>query len=153
MTRSPPCATTHLRICSPGKTTFIKFMLARLISAHQVVLLYSNFKVHLFYHGQVYTRPAESGFDYLPRHQKTRYCPIWALIDVDSRDQGPPITPDDNIWPIQMSCPNPVRWKSWRKQNRAVLLGMPLWNMEELMEGYVFSQFSFSAIDPGHAVR
>ena len=36
--RSLPCATTHQRIF-PGKTTFLKFMLARLISARQVVLL------------------------------------------------------------------------------------------------------------------
>ena len=34
-----------------------------------------------------------------------------------------------------------------------VLLGMPLWNMEELMKGYAFSLFSLSATDLGHVVR
>ena len=34
-----------------------------------------------------------------------------------------------------------------------MLLGMPLWNMEELMKGYAFSLFSLSATDLGHVVR
>lgn len=40
--------------CPLGKTTFLKFVLARLISAGQVVLLCDNTEVYLFYHGQVY---------------------------------------------------------------------------------------------------
>jgi hypothetical protein len=125
-------------------------MLVRLISARQVVLLWDSSRAYLFYRGQVYFRSTVFGFEDLPEHQRTPYCPIWALIDMDYQYQGPPITGSSNIWPIQASSPDPVRWKHWRKQNRAALLGLPPWNMEELMEGYVFSLF---AIEPGHVAR
>jgi len=137
----------------PGKTTFLKFTLARLISHRQVVLLCDITKAFLFYHGKVYSRPTQYGFGDLPIHQEATYCPIWALLDVDYQDQGPPITARANIWPIQASYPNPIQWKSWRKQYNAALLGMPLWKMDDLMEGYVFSVFSPSAINSSHATR
>jgi len=132
---------------------FLKFMLARLISDRQVVLLCDINTVLLFYHGKVYSRPTQRGFGDLPEHQEAPYCPIWALIDMDCLEEGPPITGSDNIWPIQASSPNPIRWKSWRKQTGAALLGMPLWKMNELMEGYVFSVFSLSAIHSSHAAQ
>ena len=75
------------------------------------------------------------------------------LVDVDGHDHGPPIGAGENIWPIQASSPNPIRWKSWRKQYDATLLGMPLWKMDELVEGYVFSVFSLSVINSSHATR
>jgi hypothetical protein len=128
-------------------------MLARLISARQVVLAYDGTGLRLFYQGQVYSRPAAYDFDNLPQGSDTEYCPIWMLIDVDNRNQEPPIPVGLMVWPIQASSPNPARWKAWRKQYNAALLGMPLWDLEELMEGYVFSLFSLSAIDPGHVVR
>ena len=33
-----------------------------------------------------------------------------------------------------------------------LLLVMSLWDMEELMEGYVFNLFPLSGIDPGHVI-
>jgi len=146
-------ATTHRRIGSPGKTTFPNFMLARLISARQVVLPRKPTQVHLFYYGQVYSRPTVLGLEGLPENAQTPHFPIWALVDADLRKGEPPIIDTSNVWPIQASSPNPARWDSWSEQYRAAELGMPLWNMEELMEGYVFSLFSLSAIDPGHVVR
>jgi hypothetical protein len=128
-------------------------MLARLISARQVVLLCDTSNTYLFYHQRVHTRPTASGFEDLPRLQETPYYPIWALIDVDFQDYGPPITGSSNIWPIQTSSPDPARWKLWQKQNEAALLGMPLWSMEELMKGCVFTLFSLSDIGPGHVLR
>ena len=139
-TRSSPHTMTHRPAHSPGKTTFLIFMLARLISAHQVVLLCGNAKIHLFYRGQVYYQPAESDFT-LPRSLYDH--PIWSLIDVDFKDREPPesITGIRSVWPIQTSSPNPVRWKYWSKQAEAAILGMPLWTMEELVKGYVFNLF------------
>jgi hypothetical protein len=128
-------------------------MLARLASAYQVVLLCDISDVFLFYRGKVYFRPDSSGFRNLPESQGKTYCPVWALIDVDFRETGPRFTGSSNIWPIQTSSPNPNRWKLWREQLGAPLLGMPLWSMEELMKGYAFSLFSLSAIDPGHVIR
>ena len=150
MTRSPLHTMTYWSIRSPGKTTFLMFMLARLISAHQVVLLCDNSELHLFYRGQVYYQSTES---YITLPQSP--YPIWSLIDVDFQDRGPPcdITGNLDVWPIQTSSPKPVRWQCWSKQIDAAILGMPLWTMEELIEGYVFSLFPLSAIDPGHVVR
>jgi len=127
-------------------------MLLWLISARQVVLLCDNNKVYLFYCGQVYFRPTETGFEDLPVRIRASYYPLWTLIDVNYENHGPPINAGSNIWPIQTSSPNPSRWKSWRKQNGAALLGMPLWNTEELMEGHVFNLFSLPAIDSGRVV-
>ena len=134
-------ATTDRRICSPGKSTFLFFMLTRLFSARQVVLLCNSTYAYLFYRGNVYRRPAMYGFWDLPENPNRQYCPIPALIDVDYKNQGPSIERDANVWPIQASSPNPDRWKEWVKQNKASKLGMPLWTTEELMRGYVFSLF------------
>ena len=144
MTRSPPRKTTHRHIRSPGKATFLNFMLARLLAACQVVVMCDNSDVYLFYCGQVYSRPAKSGFWNLPTRKGAWYCPIWALIDVDYQSQEPPIPSEPSIWPIQASSQNPARWKSWSKQNGAPMLGMPLWSEEELMSGCAFSMFSLS---------
>ena len=128
-------------------------MLTRLISARQVVVLYHGTTgAYLFYCGQVYSQSAEYAVRGLPRHQRIQYCPIWALVDMDFQKHGPPLTGSSNLWPIQASSPDPIRWKSWLERNGATLLGMPLWNTEELMEGYAFGQFSLSAIEPGHVI-
>ena len=121
-------------------------MLARLISSHQVVVLCDSHKAHLFYHNKVYTRPAQFAFEDLPTRKETRYFPIWALIDVDYEERGPHLASTD-VWPIQTSSPNPIRWNSWLKQHGAVLLGMPVWTRQELIKGYVFSSFSLSTFD------
>ena len=151
MIRSPPRATTHRHIHFPGKSLFLMFMLVRLISAHQVVLLCGSSEVFLFYCGRVYSRPTASGLGELPRHQHEEYHPIWALVDVDYIGQGPPITNLSNIWPIQASSPNPVLWKAWSKQTNASILGMPRWNTEDLIKGFVFSLFSLPLIRPCHS--
>ena len=141
VTRSPPCAVPHRPTCSPGKTTFLKFMLARLISAHQVVLLCDDPETHLFYHGKVYSRSISFGFKDLPRRRVMGYCPIWALIDVGSSAWEPPIVEAMVVWPIQASS-NPGQWRWWNKQYRTALLGMPRWNTKELVGGCAINLFS-----------
>ena len=146
-----PRTITHRCIGSAGKTTFLTYMLVRLMAADQIVLLLNASGLRLFYHGKVYLRPAIHGFSGIPEHN-TRY-PIWTLVDVDSWEEGPPLDPNLDIWPIQASDPDPRKFASWVKKYGAILLGMPLWNMEELIEGYVFSRLSLSAINPGHPVH
>jgi len=153
MTRSPPCAATHRWIRPPGKTTFLPFMLARLVSAHQVVVYYTSGRSVLFYRGEVYTRSALSGFEDLPMIQGILYCPVWTLIDMDFGNGAPPIVEDSNIWPIQASLLNPIRWNQWRERDGAALLGMPLWSMEELIMGYAFALFPLLSTDPGHPLQ
>ena len=127
---------------------FLSFLLARLLSVRQVVLLYTNAETYLFYRGQAYSRPTGPRLKHLPTRTIERYCPIWMLIDMDDANRGPHIGKRLNIWPIQASSPNPTRWRVWKKQYGAFLFGMPLWSMDELIAGYVFSLFPLSAINP-----
>ena len=153
MTESPPHSAAYRRICSPGKTTFLKFLLTRLLVAEQVVLLYDNINAYLFYHGTVYFQLVNDGFGPLPEPNPASYRPVWALMDVDPNDRDPYISGDLDMWPIQVSPPNPVRWRNWSKQLGAALFGMPLWSPEDLVKGYAFSLFSLPSTNPGHVVR
>ena len=64
---------------------------------------------------------------------------MWALIGEKFVNDGPAILPRYNVWPVQAVPPLPNQYESWRRKTGAALLGMPLWNMRELMAGYVFS--------------
>jgi len=117
-------------------------MLAWLLSAQQVVLLCNNHCTYLFYRDQVYFRPTKLGFvDLLHVHREHPSRSVWGLIDVDRQDHPPPIPSSGTVWPIQASSEKPIRWKAWHKQVNGALWGMPLWSLEELVEGYVLSSF------------
>ena len=120
-------------------------MLAKLISAQEVVLMCDSVLIYLFYRGELYHRPLSGGFIFLPTPPLRKYYPIWALIDVTYLHE-PPIVESSNIWPVQTSSPNPIQWNSWRKHNNAALFGMRLWNMDELLLGYVLP----AAAEPCH---
>lgn len=128
-------------------------MLVRLLSTGQVVLLSDAIAVHLFYRGEVYFRPATSDrFLDLPAFKRNQYYPIWGLINSDLDWQGPPLSEHCNVWPVQATSPIPVRFSAWRKQQAPTMLGMPLWDIKELIEAYVFSWLSPSGIDPSHVL-
>jgi len=109
-------------------------MLVRLISAHQVIVQFNGVVTTLFKAGEVYTHQG-SGFAYIPVPREQSVITVWALIDVDWGETGAPLTEDLLIWPIQVSSPKPVRWRSWSKQFRAAIWGLPLWTLEELVYG------------------
>jgi len=132
-----PHASTHQCVGSPGKTTFLGFLLVQLLSLGQVVLLCDSDEALLFYHGQVYSRSAKDAFRDLPTNRE--YFPVWTLIEADRMKDGPSISLNFDIWAIQASSLHPNRYKSWRKQTGAALLGMPLWSKRELKEGCVFN--------------
>ena len=117
-----------------------------------VVLLHSISEVYLFYRGQVYSRLEVSGLRNLPERMETRYYPLRLLIDADTRGQEPIIPGRSELWPIQACSPKHLQWKQWKKQFGAAEWGMPLWDMEELMEGYVSGLFPLPTTDPGHVV-
>jgi hypothetical protein len=118
-----------------GKTTFLKFLLARLISARQVVLFGNQDTFYLFYHGKVYEKKEQIRND-LPRlFQNMCYQPAWALIDGDGMTKVP-FNVDDKIWPILATSPQPDRWKSWYRQLGAPIWGMAKWNFKELTAWY-----------------
>jgi hypothetical protein len=146
-------------------------VLAQLVSTRQVVLLCNSIDAHFFYRGKVYHRLATSGFkdlpervnppessdlpersdSDLPKRSNRRYFPIWTLVDVDNKPHGLNIPKKSNIWPVQASSPIPVRWKAWSTHYGAAVLGMPLWDMKELMEGCVFGLFPFLPSIPAMA--
>jgi len=126
-------------IHSLGKSTFLKYALARLLSEQEVVLLCDNLHAYLFYRGTAYFQHASLGFLGLPVHKEHPTRAVWTPIDVDYQTHGPPIRA--GIWPIQASSPKPTRWKSWVKQLDGALWGMPLWSLKELIRGYAFSSF------------
>jgi len=130
-------APTHQCVGSSGKTTFLGFLVVRLLSLNQVVLLCDSDDAVLFYQGQVYTRPAKDAFKDLPVNRG--YFPVWTPIDADSMTGGPSVKRRYDIWAVQASSPHPDRYKSWRKQTGAALLGMSLWDLRELLKGCVFS--------------
>jgi hypothetical protein len=139
--------TTKRCICSAGKTNFLKFMLARLISARQVVLLCDNSDTYLFYRGSVHSRPTEpNGFKNIPTRNKG-YYPVWTLVDFDPQDREPPLIRSTGVSPVQASSPNPIRFQSWAKKNGAALLRIPVWSVDDLVAGYDFSQLPLSAVD------
>ena len=141
------------RIRSPGKSNFLKFMLAWLLSKQQVVILCNNALQYLFYRDKVYSRPTALGFVHLPYHPGHPRRSVWGLIDIDFDDRGPPINSDLTIWPIQATSPKSIRWKSWRKQLDGAMWGMPLWSLEELIEGYASSSFYRPSRGSSTAVR
>ena len=110
-------------------------MLAWLIAAQQVVVLYYNDIAWLFFRGKVY-QPSSRAFRNLPQYRKG-YYPIWTLIDMDSKTPPPLEMNGSNVWPIQATPPNPDRWEVWAKYLNPRQLGMPLWTEAELIEGYV----------------
>ena len=118
-----------------GKSTFLMFLLARLISARQVVILGNKIKSNLFYRGKVYRKMQYLG-DLPTLFQNEREQPAWALIDGDCMTEVP-FTMNAQIWPILATSPQPIRWQqSWGRQLNAFMWGMPKWNFEELVAWY-----------------
>ena len=87
---------------------FLNFMLARLLSLRQVVLLCDNLIAYLFYRGKVYFRSAEISLGSLPT-KDPGYCPVWGLIDVEYTKEEPPssITNNLRVWPSRFLFQTP----------------------------------------------
>jgi hypothetical protein len=152
-TRSSPRTTAHQPIRSPGKTIFLNFILARLISARQVVLVYDGTRLRLFLPGQSILSSGGVRFRYSSSRSKHT---ILSHMDVDRRRQPEPrATYPNGIKSLADPdvLPGPPSMEVVAEAVQRCSVGVPLWDMEELMEGYVFSLLSLSAIDPGHVVR
>ena len=138
LTGSSPHTTTHWQIHSLGKTVFSEYLLAQLISTGEVVLFCNSVRILLFFCGKLYRRLTISGFECLPKPPLGTKHSIWTLIDLGD-PKGPPVTASQDIWPVQTSSPNPIRWVNWVKEYNAPMLGMGLWSIEELKQGFVLA--------------
>ena len=138
LTGTSPRTTTHWQIHSLGKTVFQQYLLAQLISTKEVVLLCDSNRILLFFYDGLYHRLTSSGFNFLPKPPSGKNHDIWTLIDTGDLKE-PPITESLHIWPVQTSSPNPIRWSNWVKHNKAALVGLPQWEMDELKKGFVLA--------------
>ncbi|KAI0739476.1 hypothetical protein C8Q80DRAFT_1274537 [Daedaleopsis nitida] len=117
-----------------GKTTFLKYILARLLSEKQVVILYTTEYVFLFYQQRVYYHPEVPGvLSRLPRTRSKHL--LWMLVDMDFVKRGPHLGIDLHVWPILASSPNRERWIGLTAQYDVRVWGMELWTREELISG------------------
>ncbi|KAI0773476.1 hypothetical protein C8Q74DRAFT_1368072 [Fomes fomentarius] len=107
-----------------GKTTFLLYLLVRLLQLHQVVLfsIVPHEPPLLFYHDRVYeaTTPNPSSRS-LPNPEGAF---IWSLVDVTYNSVALSKTyaySSPSVFPVQTSSPNPDLYKSWSK-HRTLLL-------------------------------
>ncbi|KAL5480206.1 hypothetical protein ACEPAI_1476 [Sanghuangporus weigelae] len=125
-----------------GKTTWLWFMLIYLLTLKKNVALHTKGRTYLFYHDRVYI--ASSGPDVTWPPSTAVRDRIWCLIDSDERVGPPPsyLTSKDEgrIFPVHAAPPNPARYYKWFKQRGGVVIGMPLWNEEEIIEGFQLHQ-------------
>ncbi|KAL5532483.1 hypothetical protein ACEPAF_6053 [Sanghuangporus sanghuang] len=108
-----------------GKTTWLWFMLIYLLILKKNVSLYTKERTYLFYRDRVYI--ASSGPNVTWPPSTAVGDRIWCLIDSDERGGPPPsyLTSKDEgrIFP-----------------RSAVMIDMPLWNEEEIIEGFQLHQ-------------
>ncbi|EJD07138.1 uncharacterized protein FOMMEDRAFT_152496 [Fomitiporia mediterranea MF3/22] len=116
-----------------GKTAFLWFMLICCIMRHRNVLFYHNDVSRYFFEGRVYVAVRQNPI--LIEHPNIF---TWSLIDSDLHAAPPPsylVKGSVNLFPVQASSPNEVRYRYWLKQRQGYIWGMPSWTFEELMEG------------------
>ncbi|KAL5482842.1 hypothetical protein ACEPAI_9437 [Sanghuangporus weigelae] len=125
-----------------GKTTWLWFMLIYLLTLKKNVALHTGGDTHLFYHDHVYI--ASSGTKVTWPPSTAVRDRIWCLIDSDEHVGPPPIyltwKDEERIFPVHAASPNPARYYEWFKQRGGVIIGMPLWNEEEIIEGFQLHQ-------------
>jgi hypothetical protein len=121
-----------------GKTLFIWFLLVRLLSMKQVVVLHiagggPTGGPILFYHNAVYTTSPAVGGSALPvpRTGLKRPTFIWSLFDL-KRGDHPPLALYPQCFPVQAPSPNPERYSEWRKVRNPFFTYFPLWSRDEL---------------------
>lgn len=63
---------------------------------------------------------------------------IISLIDTDATIMQPPnLATASRVFPVHATSPNPDRYRFWAKSRHAVIVGMPLWTVHEIQNGYV----------------
>ncbi|KDR75596.1 hypothetical protein GALMADRAFT_140226 [Galerina marginata CBS 339.88] len=121
-----------------GKTLFNYYLLIRLLRLKQVVLFSpEGNQVYLFYHGEVYTNSMEAltavSVDVpFPDPISSSNAFIWSLFDIQEPDIFLVSHP---CFPVQTTSPDPRRYSLWRKKQRPLLTGLPLWTRDELLQG------------------
>ena len=136
---------SHIRyrlssIVYEGKTLFNFYLLVRLLQRNQVVLFSLDGNLlRLFYFGKVYQAFAPDVEDKLPTPKSSSGVRvfIWSLFDIAKKDEPMRYLYNLPCCPVQTASPDPIRYKTWRKERRPLTVGLPVWTRAELAQGYV----------------
>ena len=113
-----------------GKTLFLWYLLLRLLSMRQVVLVHVSGLDVLFYHDGVYRPSRDANVSDLPSPGAGSF--IWSLFDLYPNEMVPPFAVDPQCFPVQGPSPNPSLYRNWRKVRGPRYTVFPLWTLEEL---------------------
>lgn len=131
----------NTKIVFEGKTLFQYYILVRLLQRKQVVLFsLDGEKLFLFYHDKVYTPEPTSVLSslQLPRSKPSSSDVfVWSLFDINQRSEPRQLLFNECCFPVQTASPDPIRYKGWVKTRSALVIGLPLWTYDELLQGYV----------------
>jgi len=127
-----------------GKTTFLYYLLVRLLQRKQIVVFsIDGEELFFFHHDNVYTADVtglkilESTLR-LPQPKSSRSdIFIWSLFDIKKRDEPDNLFVLQPCLPVQTASPDPSRYKIWVKYRDPLLTGLTLWTRDELAQGYV----------------
>ncbi|KIM35042.1 hypothetical protein M413DRAFT_449923 [Hebeloma cylindrosporum] len=128
-----------------GNTLFQYYALIRLLQQKQVVLLLSPDaqQLFLFYHDGVHTMRTKSLDDeyMLPECKiPSSEVFIWSLFDIPERKEPEWLLARPPCLPVQVAPLDPCRYKIWFKERLPLLLGLPLWTREELIQGLPYQR-------------
>jgi hypothetical protein len=125
-----------------GKTLFNYYLLVRLLQRKQVVLFSPDGKVvYLFYFTGVFKASVEGlavGMgDSLPHPISSSNAFIWSLFEIRDWKEPELFLVHRPCFPVQVVSPDPTQYKTWRKESRPLMTGLPLWTRDELAKAYV----------------
>ena len=118
-----------------GKTLFLYYLLVRLLQRRQVVLFSPKGEVlYLFYHNDVHKTGIGPDVS-LPDPISNSGVFIWSLFDIRESKEPWSFMIDYPCLPVQTASPSPSRYKTWKKERKPLLTGLPLWTRDELAQG------------------
>ena len=121
-----------------GKTLFNYYLLVRLLQQKQVILFSPDGEeVFLFYHNEVYTLRMEALSAYMLPQPIFSDVFIWSLFDIREAREPKKFLVNYPCFPVQVTSPNPIRYKVWDKERMPLRTGLPLWTRDELAQGCV----------------
>ena len=129
-----------------GKTVLLVYLLVYFLQHGQVVLYSPHATLSiLFYHDGVYMAAPGYAHNFLPKPKPGSRAFIWSLFEAEVGESMAFAHRSGVLFPIQAPSPNP-KYYSWRNYRRPPITALPLWDREELKQGYVSSIPSWSIL-------
>ncbi|KAF9062075.1 hypothetical protein BDP27DRAFT_1369120 [Rhodocollybia butyracea] len=96
----------------------------------------------LFYDGKLYYPKSQQDFHPHDLPQPSQYKtgkrpPVWFLVDVEANEPRQLVEAmPANVFIVQTSSPNPMRFEKWLKLKKPIVIGLGLWTPKLLREGW-----------------